>query len=83
MKYTVKPIKVAKDLSFRDDIAALVLAVSSVFNQRKVWFFFQSIENGTTPAVTLPLGQNIPSVRMQAIKPNKEEAVARHQSRFK
>ena len=47
-----------------------------------LFLFSQSIENGTSPNVVLPLGQNIPSVRPMVKKPDKNMAIAQHQSRF-
>ena len=43
---------------------------------------FQSIENGTTPKVVLPIGQDLPAVRGVVEKPDKQQAVLLHESRF-
>ena len=45
-------------------------------------FILQSIQNGTTPRVVLPIGQNLPSVRPIVVKPDKKLAISQHQSRF-
>ena len=80
-KYTVKKVKVDKDYSFRDNIASLVLKVYIDNFDSVCIFIFQSIQNGTTPRVVLPIGQNLPSVRPIVEKPDKEIAIAKHQSR--
>ena len=84
IKYTVKRIKEDKDYTFRDYIASLILKVffKAVTFCKILFLFSQSIENGTSPNVVLPLGQNIPSVRPMVKKPDKKMAIAKHQSRF-
>ena len=67
VKFTVKKIKVEKDYSFRDTIASLVL---------------KCVSNGSSPKVTLPLGENLPSVRVTVVKPDKQEAIRKHQTRM-
>ena len=42
----------------------------------------QSVSDGTIPAVDLPIGKEVPRTKAAPEKPDKEEAVARHRSRF-
>ena len=85
-KFTVKKVKEAKDYSFRENIAFLVIQVISKSLPYSFCFdlhLFQCVRNGTCPDVSLPLGEGMPSVRPAVPKPVKLEAVMKHQSRMK
>jgi hypothetical protein len=66
-KFYAKPIKEAKDHSWRELI---------------VRFVVECVASNTRPIVTLPVLSGEESVRVQINKPPKEEAVAAHKSRL-
>ena len=66
-KYFIKAVKEEKDFSFRDELASLVLTC---------------IKNGTRPSIEIPVGREMPSVLKSIEKPDKMEAILKHQSRF-
>ena len=49
---------------------------------RPYTFLFQCLRADSKPDVTIPLGNELPRVRVPIEKPVKEEAIRKHQSRF-
>lgn len=67
-KWHVRDVKVAKDYTFRDDIARETL---------------QCVEMRVKPEVELPTGQDLPKNQSKVEKPSKEELLRNHQTRLK
>ena len=66
-RYYVKPIKVNKDHGWRNTLASLVLSC---------------VRTDSVPTVNIPLGEELPKFRKEINKPEKADAVQKHQSRF-
>ena len=84
-KYFIKPRMEAKDSSWKDAIASVVLQVflrSRKFTNTFIRLF-QVFHDRKVPPNVLPLNPELKTRNKPASKPEKSEAVARHQTRMK
>ena len=85
-KYYAKPVKEAKDHSWREVIVRLVLQVIfgliQVLLNLSEYYFLKCIETGSRPTITLPVLDHEESVRVEIKKPAKADAVQAHKSRL-
>ena len=83
-KYYVKPRAALKDISWKDSIASSTLQVRFCKLWIVVWnILSQAFAERALPDSSLPLGCELKTRKKTAEKPEKNAAIANHQSRMK